>query len=83
MWFSSSDTTSQMRRTNTTADDFRMALEDLLRKSGTEDADFLREGVRLLAQELMELEVSQHLGAKRDGRSSDRRGHRNGTRKRP
>lgn len=34
------------------ANDFRMALEDLLRKSGTEGADFLQEGVRPLAQEL-------------------------------
>lgn len=34
------------------ANDFWMALEDLLRKSGTEGADFLQEGVWLLAQEL-------------------------------
>lgn len=65
------------------ADDLRMALQELLRKAEMEDADFLRDGVRVLAQELMELEVSQHLGASRYERSSERRGHRNGTRERP
>ncbi len=45
------------------ADELRMALQDLLRKSELGDPAFLREGVRVLAQELMELEVSQHLGA--------------------
>jgi hypothetical protein len=35
--------------------------EDLLRKAELEERDFLREGVRVLVQELMELEVDQHL----------------------
>ena len=65
------------------ADDLRMALQELLRKAEMEDADFLRDGVRLLAQELMELEVTQHVGATRYERSPERRGHRNGTRERP
>ena len=52
------------------ADDLRMALQDLLRKSELGDPAFLREGVRVLAQELMELEVSQHLGAERYERGS-------------
>ena len=65
------------------ADDFRMALEDLLRKAELQEPDFLRDGVRVLAQELMELEVSQHLGAERYERTADRRGQRNGTRDRP
>jgi putative transposase len=65
------------------ADDFRMALEDLLRKAELQDPDFLRDGVRVLAQELMNLEVSQHLGAERYERSDERRGHRNGSRERP
>jgi transposase-like protein len=65
------------------ADDFRMALEELLRKAEVEDPDFLRDGVRVLAQELMDLEVSQHLGVQRYERSPERRGHRNGTRERP
>ena len=49
------------------AAELRMALLDLLRKAELEPAaDFLRDGVRVLAQELMELEVSQHLGAALD-----------------
>jgi transposase-like protein len=59
-----------------------MALEDLLRKADLQDPAFLREGVRLLAEEVMELEVSQHLGAERYERTGERRGHRNGTRER-
>ena len=36
------------------ADDLRMALTDLLRKAEVErDADFLREGVRVLGEALM------------------------------
>src|SRR4051812_5731310 len=31
------------------ADDLRMALAEVLRKAGVEEADFLREGVRVLA----------------------------------
>jgi transposase-like protein len=68
---------------DTLADDLRMALEELLSKADLQDPDFLREGVRLLAQEVMELEVSQHLGAERYERSAERRGHRNGNRERP
>ena len=64
------------------ADDLRMALQDLLRKSELGDPAFLREGVRVLAQELMELEVSQHLGAERYERGPERRGERNGHRER-
>ena len=64
------------------ADDFRMALTDLLRKGDLTDGDFLREGVRVLAQAVMELEVSQHVGAERYERSPDRRGERNGYRDR-
>ena len=49
-------------RNHTMATDLRMALEDLLRKAQMDrDADFLREGVWVLAQALMELEVTQHL----------------------
>jgi len=41
-----------------------MALLELLRKAELEeDVDFLRDGVRAMAQQLMELEVSQHVGA--------------------
>ena len=36
-----------------------MALVDVLRTAGVEQADFLRGGVRVLAQELMDLEVAE------------------------
>jgi len=47
-----------------------------------EDADFLREGMRVLAQELMDIELEQHLGAGRHERTPERSGYRNGTRER-
>jgi transposase-like protein len=60
-----------------------MALDELLRKvQVSDDADFLREGVRALAQALMEAEVSQHVGAGRYERSAERTGERNGHRER-
>src|ERR671935_2612684 len=65
------------------AEELRMALVDVLRKAGVEQADFLREGVRVLAQELMELEVAEQLGAERHERTAERSGYRNGYRGRP
>src|SRR5258708_29289669 len=63
--------------------DMRMALAELLRKAEMDqDVDFLREGVRALSQAVMEMEVSQHLGAERHERSSERPGQRNGYRER-
>jgi transposase-like protein len=71
------------RRTTTMADDLRMALLELLRKAELEhDADFLREGVRVLSQALMELEVSRHVGADKHERTPERTGQRNGYRDR-
>jgi putative transposase len=65
------------------ADDLRMALAEVLRKAQmTGNADFLREGVRVLSQAVMELEVSQHLRAGKHERTLDRAGHRNGYRPR-
>ena len=65
------------------ADDLKMALLELLRKVGMEqDVDFLREGVRVLSQSIMELEVRQHLGAERHERTEERTGQRNGYRER-
>ena len=59
------------------ADDFRMGLTELLRKAGMEtDVDLLPEGVRVLALELMEFEMSQKVGADRYTGA----GQRNGTR---
>ena len=65
------------------ADEMRMALETLLRKAQMEhDADFLREGARVLGEALMELEVTQYVGAERHERTPDRTGQRNGYRER-
>ena len=51
-----------------------MDLNELLDKvEHTDDADFLREGVRILAQHLMEAEVGEHAGAGRGERAPDRR----------
>jgi transposase-like protein len=65
------------------ADELRMALAEVLRKAGVEQADFLREGVRVLAEELMEMELAEHIGAERHERTADRTGYRNGYRERP
>lgn len=63
------------------ADDLRIALLDLLRKAELDrNADFLRDGVRVLAHELMDLEVTQQLQAERYERTAERQGQRNGTR---
>lgn len=60
-----------------------MALLELLRKAELEeDVDFLREGVRLMAQQLMEVEVSEHVGAEKYERTGARSGERNGYRER-
>jgi putative transposase len=64
------------------ADELRMALAEVLRKAGVEDADFLRDGMRVLAQELMGIELEQHVGAARHERTPERSGYRNGTRER-
>jgi putative transposase len=65
------------------ADASSMALDELLRKAQvSENVDFLREGVRMLAQALMEAEVTQVLGAGRYERSVERTGERNGHRER-
>jgi transposase-like protein len=64
------------------ADELRMALTELLRKADTGDAEFLREGVRVLAQTLMELELTQQVGAERYERALTRTGQRNGYRER-
>jgi putative transposase len=64
------------------ADAWSIALEGLLDKAGG-DAEFLREGVRVLSEALMELEVSRHVGAERHERTASRTGQRNGYRERP
>ena len=65
------------------ADAVRMALAALLRKADAEPGlDVLREGVRVLAEAVMALEVEQHLGAGRHERTPERSGQRNGYRER-
>jgi putative transposase len=65
------------------ADELRIGLAELLRKEMIDqDAEFLKEGVRVLSQALMELEVQEHVGAGRHERSASRTGQRNGYRER-
>jgi putative transposase len=65
------------------ADELRIGLSELLRKAMIDqDADFLKEGVRVLSQALMEMEVEEHVGAARHERSPGRTGQRNGYRQR-
>jgi putative transposase len=65
------------------ADELSMARDELVRKAQiSDDVDFLREGVRALAEALMDLEVTQHVGAGRYERTPQRTGERNGTRER-
>lgn len=62
-----------------------MELEELIRKAESTDvdADFLREGIRVLAQALMEADVSAQVGAEWGERSPDERtAQRNGYRPR-
>jgi len=60
-----------------------MELHDFLSKAASgADVNFLREGVRALAQALMELEVSERIGAEKHERSDGRLTHRNGYRER-
>jgi transposase-like protein len=47
-----------------------------------QDGDVLREGIRVLAQALMETEVTALVGAERHERSEDRTAYRNGSRAR-
>src|SRR5690606_34997897 len=73
--------TKTQRRNPIVATDLSIALQELLDKAGA-DMDFLREAVRLLAQHLMELEVSRQIGAERHERTPERVTHRNGYRPR-
>jgi putative transposase len=65
------------------ADELRIGLAELLCKAKMDqDADFLKEGVRVLSQALMEMEVEEYVGASRHERSPGRVGQRNGYRER-
>ncbi len=60
-----------------------IALLDYLRKIGADlDGNFLREGVQLLTQMLIELEAEDQIGAAKYERSPSRKARRNGYRER-
>ncbi len=65
------------------AESHRMTAEEVVRKlmSG-EHADFLRESLRWMVEQLMEAEVSELVGAELGERTPDRATHRNGYRPR-
>ncbi len=55
----------------------RMAVLDMLRKATADgNVDVLREGVRVLAEVIMEAEVSELTGAAKGERAPDRRSER-------
>ena len=59
----------------------KVALLELLRNlAEDEDTDFLRQGVKLVAYELMELEIARETGADRHERTPGRVNYRNGRR---
>src|SRR3954462_6481697 len=61
----------------------RMTIEEVVRKVLREEhGDVIRESVRLVAQELMEAEVSELIEAAHGERTEDRATHRNGCRPR-
>src|SRR5215218_9656712 len=61
----------------------RMTIEEVVRRVLREEhGDVIRESVRAVAQELMEAEVSELIGAQRGERTEDRATHRNGYRPR-
>jgi transposase-like protein len=60
-----------------------MTVEEVVRQVlRDEHADVIRESVRAVAQEMMELEVSELIGAEHGERTEDRATHRNGYRSR-
>jgi putative transposase len=61
----------------------RMTIEEVVRQVLREEhGDVIRESVRAVAQELMEAEVSELIGAAHGERTEDRATHRNGYRRR-
>src|ERR671916_1105177 len=61
----------------------RMTIEEVVRQVlRDEHGDVIRESVRAVAQELMEAEISELIGAQRGERTEDRATHRNGYRPR-
>jgi putative transposase len=64
-------------------DALSIGLTKLLRKAQmADDVDFLREGMRVFREAVMELEVTRHVGAERHARTERRTGQRTGYRER-
>jgi hypothetical protein len=56
-------------------DELSIGLTKLLREAQTaEDVDFLREGMRVFSEAVMEREVTRHVGAERHARTAAGRG---------
>src|SRR5216683_7580204 len=73
-WFPS-EVFGSNEENQTMAENLSRAFAELLRKADAEpDADTLREGVRVTTKPLLELEVTQRLGADRYQRSPERQG---------
>ena len=65
------------------AETTRMTAEEVVNHlMSDEHADFVRESLRWVVEQLMEAEVSELIGAERGERTSDRATHRNGYRPR-
>jgi putative transposase len=60
------------------AKDHRKVSEQLAQEILLEDPNFLREIVERALQEMLEVEITEHLGAAPYERSATRTGHRNG-----
>ncbi len=60
------------------AEDHRRSAEKVLQGVLLDEPDFLREIVERVLQELLEAEMTEHIGAAPYERSEARRGHRNG-----
>ncbi|MDP8942676.1 MAG: IS256 family transposase [Actinomycetota bacterium] len=65
------------------AEDHRMTAEEVVRRLlSDEHVDVLRESLRWVVEQLMEVEVSELIGARHSERTADRATHRNGYRPR-
>jgi putative transposase len=60
------------------AEDHRKSVEEVAQEALLDDPGFLREIVEGVLQELLETEMTEHIGAALYERSEGRRGHRNG-----
>jgi len=68
---------------NPLAPDSAITLIDLLDKAGIDQAQFLRDSLEWLLQQLMEAEVTAQIGAGPHERAAGRTTQRNGKRERP